>query len=313
MNDSKVAGVAKNYYCEICDYNTCKRSNYMKHLQTSKHLKLTYTDPKKALTIKDHICSCGKAYKHKQSLYNHKKICSFILNNEQTKNIQITNLENKEISNNDSLVYSQLENLVVKLITENNEIKNTLLKENQELRQQITELIPKVGNNNNNTINNKVNINVFLNEKCKDAMSINEFVDNIEISLKNLLTTKSKGLCIGLNEIIIENMNKLSIYERPIHCTDKKRETLYIKNDTWEKDSDRTHTNSMLKALQSQQFKAMKKWIQEHPNYMESEELKLEYMTLVNKCTTSLNEHEKKLLKNICESTYIKDEDTFIE
>jgi hypothetical protein len=313
MNDPKVAGVAKNYYCKICDYNTCKRSNYMKHLQTSKHLKLTYTDPKIAITIKDHICLCGKAYKHKQSLYNHKKICSFISNNEQTKNIQTTTLENKEISNNDNLVYSQLENLVVKLITENNEIKNTLLKENQELRQQITELIPKVGNNNNNTINNKVNINVFLNEKCKDAMSINEFVDNIEISLKNLLTTKSKGLCIGLNEIIIENMNKLSIYERPIHCTDKKRETLYIKNDTWEKDSDRTHTNSMLKALQSQQFKAMKKWIQEHPNYMESEELKVEYMTLVNKCTSSLNEHEKKLLKNICESTYIKDEDTFIE
>ena len=313
MNDPKVAGVAKNYFCKICDYNTCKRSNYMKHLQTSKHLKLTYTDPKIAVTIKDHKCLCGKAYKHKQSLYNHKKICSFILNNEQTKNIETTNLENKEISNNDNLVYSQLENLVVKLITENNEIKNTLLKENQELRQQITELIPKVGNNNNNTINNKVNINVFLNEKCKDAMSINEFVDNIEISLKNLLTTKSKGLCIGLNEIITENMNKLSIYERPIHCTDKKRETLYIKNDTWEKDSDRTHTNSMLKALQSQQFKAMKKWIQEHPNYMESEELKVEYMTLVNKCTTSLNEHEKKLLKNICESTYIKDEDTFIE
>ena len=169
-------------------------------------------------------------------------------------------------------------------------------------------MIPKMGNNNNNTINNKnkFNINVFLNEKCKDALSMDEFINKIEISMKNLLTTKEKGQTQGISNIIIENMNKLSIYERPIHCTDKKRETLYIKNDTWEKDSDRTHTNSMLKALQSQQFKAMKKWIQEHPNYMESEELKVEYMTLVNKCTSSLNEHEKKLLKNITAKIFLK-------
>ena len=141
-------------------------------------------------------------------------------------------------------------------------------------------------------------------------MLLSEFVDNIEISLKNLLTTNSKGLCIGLNEIITENMNKLSIYERPIHCTDKKREILYIKNKTWEKDNDGTHTSKMLKALQSQQFKTIKKWIQEHPDYNDDEELKLEYMILVNKCSASLNEHERKLLKNICDSTYIKDDNT---
>nr|UZT29332.1 MIGE-like and Zn finger domain containing protein [Nucleocytoviricota sp.] len=178
-------------------------------------------------------------------------------------------------------------------------------------------MIPKVGNNNtiNNTINNtnnnnqKFNINVFLNEQCKDAMSINEFVKSIEITLKNLLTTKSKGLTIGLNEIINENMNKLSLYERPIHCTDKKRETLYIKHDKWEKDIDKTNTAGMLKELQLQQIKNLHKFKEDNPNYEQDEELKHEYMILLNKCTKPLSESEKKLFKNLCDNTYIKDEE----
>ena len=109
-----------------------------------------------------------------------------------------------------------MKELVFKLIHENNEIKNTLLKENQELRNQISEMIPKLGSYNNNKINNKnkFNINVFLNEKCKDALSMDEFISKIEISMKNLLTTKEKGQTQGITNIIMENMNKLSLYER---------------------------------------------------------------------------------------------------
>jgi len=137
---------------------------------------------------------------------------------------------------------------------------------------------------------------------------MDEFIDKIEVSLKNLLLTKDKGIGIGLNDIITENMNKLSLYERPIHCTDKKRETLYVKNDKWEKDEDKKHTNNMLKSLQSQQFKAMKKWQDAHPNYREDDKLKHEYMILVNKCTKPLSESEKKLFKNLCDNTYIQNE-----
>ena len=295
------------YSCELCSYFTNSKKDFNKHILTKKHIINTnkHESINKMITLDYHFCPCGKQYKFRQGLYKHKKTCNF-------------KQEDKEIcQNNENLIVnnqSNLENLVIKLITDNNEIKNTLLKENNEFKEiikkqqdQISELIPKVGNNNT-TNNNKFNINVFLNEKCKDAISINEFVSKIEISLKNLLTTKSKGIGIGINEIINENMNKLSVYERPIHCTDKKRETLYIKNDTWTKDVDKTHTTAMLKALQSQQFKAMRKWQEAHPNYNNDEDLKHEYIILVNKCSSSLNDHEKKLFKNICENNYIKDE-----
>jgi hypothetical protein len=308
--------ISDGYYCEICYYNTFKKTDFNRHLLTAKHTKNEMAtkcniknEKNEKTNLVDHICSCGKQYKHRSSLFKHKKLCKLIEQEENLNNENII-LDHNTIENNNLNNKNNLENLVVQLITENNEIKNTLLRENQELRQQIGELIPKIGNNNtvNNTVNNKFNINVFLNEKCKDAITMTDFVHQIEISLKNLLTTKDKGLGIGLSNIIEENINKLSIYERPIHCTDKKRETLYIKNDKWEKDTDREKTREMFKGLQSQQFKAMQKWIQEHPNYMNDDNLKHEYMILVNKCSASLNDHEKKVMKNLCENTYLADE-----
>ena len=299
------------FYCEICDYNTCKKSLLNQHFKTNKHInKILETDGNQKYSFAYRCDNCDKSYKNRSGLWKHKKLCKLIeqeenLNNENTI-VDHNNIENNNLNNKNNF-----ENLVVQLITENNEIKNTLLRENQELRQQIGELIPKIGNNNNNvnnTINNKFNINVFLNEKCKDAITMSDFVQQIEISLKNLLTTKDKGLGIGLSNIIEENISKLSIYERPIHCTDKKRETLYIKNDKWEKDTDKEKTKEMFKGLQSQQFKAMQKWVEEHPDYMNDDNLKHEYIILVNKCSASLNVHEKKVMKNLCETTYITEE-----
>ena len=308
MTNKNVGKVAQIYECKICHYKSFKKFNYNKHLETSKHKKLIDTYEKVANKNKQFICKCGKVYKHNQSLYNHKKTCNF---KEDDKDIcQEIEYQEDNININNQ---NNLENLVLQLITENNEIKNTLLKENKELRQQISELIPKVGNNNNNNNNNNhFNINLFLNEKCKDAISMQEFVKNIKVSLKNLLTTKNKGITFGINEIINENMNKLSLYERPIHCTDKKRETLYIKNDKWEKDTDKASTASMLKGIQLQQIKNLHKFKEANPNYEEDDELKHEYIILLNKCTKSLNEHEKKLFKNICDSTYIKDDELLL-
>ncbi len=305
------------YKCEKCQYQTSNKFDFNKHLGTTKH-KMNIKKSQISQEI-NFICDCGKEYKYKSGLSKHKKKCNFIVDiNSDMILSHDTDIDNK-IINNFIKQNNEIKDILLKenqeIKKENEEIKNTLIKENQELRQQITELIPKVGNNNNtnNTINQKFNINVFLNEKCKDAISMNEFVHQIEVSLKNLLTTKDKGLGIGLSEIINENINKLSIYERPIHCTDKKRETLYIKNDTWEKDKDKEKTKNMLKGIQSKQFKSMQKWIKVHPNYMNDDKLKHEYMLLVNKCSSSLNDHEKKILKNVCDNIYVNEDNNLID
>jgi hypothetical protein len=287
------------FVCEKCDYYTNKKYDFNRHIKSIKHMSYQNAQNAQNAYFNDFTCNCGKKYKYKQGLSNHKKKCS---------------LENNIILKNKN----NLEDLVVQLVSENNDIKNTLIEENKKLKKQLiehsnqlNEILPKIGNTTNITNNNqKLNINLFLNEKCKDAISIKDFIQQIEISLKNLLITKDKGLGIGLSNIIRENMNKLSIYERPIHCTDKKRETLYIKNSTWEKDKDLEKTKELFKDIQSKQFKTMKKWINEHPNYMIDDNLKHEYIILVNKCSSNLNEHENKIMKNLCENTYIKDEIT---
>lgn len=144
-----------------------------------------------------------------------------------------------------------------------------------------------------------------MNEKCKDALTIDEFVEKIEISMKNLLTTKDKGLGEGLSNIIIENMNKLSLYERPIHCTDKKRETIYIKNDEWEKDEGKEKVNNFLKKVEHKQVKNIDQWTDEHPNYMKSDKLQDEYINLVRGCTSSMDTCKDKVIRKVCDNVYL--------
>ena len=281
---------AKKFYCEKCNYCSNKKSDYNKHLQSKKHKDTndTLDDTKKVAFI----CSCGKIYKYHSGFYRHKKTCNFEETNTIIKN------ENKD----------EMKELVFKLIHENNEIKNTLLKENQELRNQISEMIPKLGSYNNNKINNKnkFNINVFLNEKCKDALSMDEFISKIEISMKNLLTTKEKGQTQGITNIIMENMNKLSLYERPLHCTDKKRETLYVKNDEWEKDENKECINKALKTVESKQLKNLNVWLQEHPNYMNNSSEQEEFAKLMSECGKSVDDSREKIIKKLCDNVYIE-------
>ena len=269
-----------SYSCDKCNYNTANKKDFNKHLQTRKHKYDTNT----IFTAKNlqknpqiYECLCGKKYKHKGSLWNHKQKCNYT-----------EKIENKK---------EDLQEIITKLIIDN-----------QELQKTITELIPKIGNNTiNNTINNKqkFNITVFLNEKCKDAISMNEFVDKIEVSMKNLLTTKDKGLGEGLSNIIIDNMNKLSLYERPIHCTDRKRETLYIKNDEWKKDNQKEQVNDLIRKVENKQMKNIKQWTDKHPNYMESEKLQEEYINLIRGCTSSIDGCSNKVIKKLCDKVYL--------
>jgi hypothetical protein len=271
---------SKNYYCKNCNYNTSRKSQYERHLITQKHKYLQNTDAEPSK--KKYICECGREYKYRQSLYNHRKTCK----GEKKETAIIDNEENIDYKT-----------MFLEIINENKELRKT-----------ISEMIPKMGNNNNNTINNKnkFNINVFLNEKCKDALSMDEFIDKIEISMKNLLTTKEKGQVNGISNIIIENMNKLSLYERPLHCTDKKRETLYVKNNEWEKDDNKEHINKALKKVESKQLKNLNVWLETHPNYMNNHIEQEEFAKLMSECGKSIDDGREKVIKKICDNVYIE-------
>ena len=198
------------------------------------------------------------------------------------------------------------------------EMMMMLLKENKELRTQVGELIPKVGNNNsmnsNNSVKQKFNINVFLNEDCKDALTMNQFLDKIKVTLDDLKITKEKGIMEGVTNIFIENMNKLSLYERPMHCTDVKRETVYIKCDNseiidsvWKKDSENKKIKEALNKVSHVQRKALGKWVEEHPNWSDDVKEQEEYMMLISKCTSDLDEPKgnEKIIKKICNEVYV--------
>ena len=281
------------FECKNCNFNTCKQNDYKRHLLTDKHKRLQNND-KSGVENKKYICDCGREYKYRQGLYNHRKSCK----GEKKENIIIQS-ENKD----------EMKQLVFKLISENQELKNTVLQENKELRKQISELIPKVGNTINSNNKQKFNINVFLNEKCKDAISMDEFIDKIEVSMKNLLTTKEKGQVYGISNIIMENMNKLSLYERPLHCTDKKRETLYVKNNIWEKDDSKEHINKALKKVESKQLKNLNVWLEKHPNYMNNSLEQEEFAKLMSECGKSVDDDREKIIKKLCDNVYLEKTD----
>ena len=290
-----------NYNCIYCDYNTTHKSKYNRHMLTLKHKMLTVSSQKGQ--EKEHceqqnqkqeerlyICSCGKKYKHRQSLSLHRKKCINSINNSETLNIT-----NKD----------ELHSLILKMIYENKELKT-----------QITELIPQVGNITNNQINNQTNnqtnnfnIQLFLNEQCKDAINMSDFIDNIIVNQEQLDFTRHKGLSSGLTKTIIDNMNQLSLYERPLHCTDVKRETIYIKdNDEWTKDKTKQHIKTALQKVSMKNYHALKTWQLANPDYIDNEG-KTDYFThAVITLGQSLDKIEEKIIKNLCRETYIKNQ-----
>ena len=303
-------GAKKEFHCIYCNFTTYKKNNFERHNMTSKHKILQNTTKKEQKEQSDgkkFACECGKSYKHHSSLYNHKHKCNYKNDKETNANSNENNDINKKVEdiNNKDDNTMNYKNLFFELINENKEMRSMLMNQ----QKQITEIIPKIGNNNviNNTTNNKnkFNINVFLNEKCKDAISLDEFINKIEVSMKNLLTTKEKGQTQGITNIIMENMNKLSLYERPLHCTDKKRETLYIKNNEWEKDENKEQINKALKQIESKQLKNVQVWLDEHPNYMNCSKQQEEFAELLRECGKSIEDNKEKIIKNICNEVYV--------
>lgn len=303
-----------NMYCKFCDYLAGDLSNFRRHLTTRKHKRLTedyennlkQQENEATNNICCYKCECGKSYKHKPSVYKHKKTCNFLSENKSENNSLIEKSDSQ-----DSLDYKDM---FIELLNQNKELQKMIVKQNEEHTKQIMELVPKINQNQNiNVTNNitnikdsKFDINIFLNEKCKDALSIDQFINKIQISLSDLLVTKDKGLIEGISNIFIENMKQLSLYERPLHCTDTKRETLYIKQDEWKKDENNIIVKDAIKQIAVLQSKNINNnWKKAHPNFMNNPDEKDDYIQIVKNTMGDIDNREGKIVKNICKNAYI--------
>lgn len=304
------------FVCDVCHYITSSKKDYAKHLETIKHKKrinddkmLTNDDIFWEKSSKQFECECGRIYKYRQSLCVHRKKCVF-KNEKNIENNEII-IKNNENSENEEKIFDKFN----KIFEKNNETyKELIIKVVEQQTKLITDLIPKLGNttnnnnNSHNTIKQKFNINVFLNENCKDAISLNDFVKNIEVSESDLLLSKDKGVIKGIGNIIIKHLNDLPIVQRPLWCSDKKLKKIYIKDEKWEEDVDNNKTKEAIYNISKVQTKNINKYIENKPNWMANDSDKTTYIDIVKSVTDQIDDTKKnKILETIIDTIHLTD------
>jgi hypothetical protein len=245
--------ICNEYFCEVCDYKTVRKSSYDDHLLSRKHNKSMFVNQNLQKICNEFICQkCNKKYKDNSGLWRHKKKCNG------------TDFVDVEENN---------ETIIQKHNSEKDELINYLIKENQEFKNLILEIVKKdtyqvTNNTTTNSHNKAFNLNFFLNETCKDAMNIMDFVESIKLQVSDLESVGELGYIEGISNIIVKNLNALDVTQRPVHCTDKKRETIYIKDDNkWEKDEERNKMHKMIKKVADKNARLLPKFTEKYPDY----------------------------------------------
>jgi len=258
------------YKCEKCNFITLHKNDYKKHLLTLKHNKDTFSLPiTQQNPFENFKCECSKIYKYSQGLSKHKKLCNFKPKQEVIK---------------EPVKFEPTVTMFMELIKKNQELQDLLIQQNVQMQEQCkqnSELVNKfvekdfvtnnnTTNNNNNTTNNnqKFNLNFFLNETCKDAMNMKEFISNIKITFEELLNIGDTGFVSGVSDIFVKRLRDLDVNKRPIHCTDVKRDTIYLKDeDKWDKDDkENTKLKGFIGNVEYKNIAALHKWSQDNPD-----------------------------------------------
>jgi len=272
------------YMCTNCNFKCSKKGDWSRHILTAKHKLFTNDDDKTSKHIKLYSCDCGNEYKYRQSLYVHKKKCT---HNNKTNDIQ-NEIQYDEVQNPVVEPTSEASTLL-RLLKQNDEFKQMMAEQynvmserlvelqekNQELNQQLIAAI-KDGNGtvinntttNHNNNNNHFNLNFFLNDTCKDAMNITDFLGNLDVQIEEIEYIGNHGYVMGMTKMIMDRLKDMDITKRPIHCTDIKRETMYIKDkNEWSKDTDElTKLRKILNYITMKNYKTVPKWKTAHPD-----------------------------------------------
>ena len=250
---------SKDYVCELCDYTTCRSSQYKRHLLTDKHITRTIETrmKQKSSESSGHQCICGICFNSRTTLWRHKKKCTF---------------EEKLCAEQAPIPQSITPELVMELIKNNKELQQIILEQHNTLNNLVKNGITNNTNSLNNNNNKTFNLQFFLNETCKDAMNIMDFVDSIKLQLSDLEKVGEVGYTQGISNIITTHLKSLEITQRPVHCTDKKRETMYVKDeDKWEKaDDDNSKLRNAIKRVANKNIKLLPQFREKNPDYGDS-------------------------------------------
>lgn len=302
----KVPKSSKYLRCEVCDYSTSRKSQYDRHILTPKHVN-AINAAEDAIKSSEkvplgHACDCGNSYNHYASLWRHRKNCTF--QKEQKEKVLTTDASNNTISNE----------ILLEFMKKDTEFKAVLM-------EAFKNGIGNTTNNNTNShnkIKNKFNMNFFLNEQCKDAMNIMDFVNTMKLQLSDLERVGELGYVKGISHIVVNKLKDLDVHKRPIHCSDLKRETMYVKDeDIWEKETEnKEKISKMITRVAHKNQIQIKEWQQENPEYKDSESVKSEkYLKIVGESMNGLtNDNESsgytnKIIKNIAKEVVIEKEE----
>jgi hypothetical protein len=298
--------IAQKFHCHCCDYSCRNKFDFNKHLLTRKHEKMAICDilvtngDTESLKVADgsfQCKKCNKIYKSRNGLWTHQKKCTF--------------------EDPDSKIICKLIDQNMELVTQNQEFKQMMVeqnKQNADLQKQLLDLAKetKITTINNNTNNNKFNMNIFLNEKCKDALNIMDFVNSLQLQLQDLEKTAELGYVNGISRIFINGLKQLDVSKRPIHCSDAKRETLYIKdNDSWEKeDEGKKKITRAIRHVSIRNAKQVGEWTKENKGYNDSSSKKNDkYLKIVSEANGGEPEELNKIIKNISTNVIIDKND----
>ena len=287
-----------SYYCECCDYKCSTKFLYNQHLSTKKHKKTEMLNNAQE-NMQQHRCSCGREYSHVQSYKRHLKTCEY----KKNENVIIKKRDNQIMEETGDSEKDELRSMVKQLIMQN----QNMLMENKEMREMVGEMIPKIGNNNT-TIQNKFSLQIFLNETCKDAINLTDFVKTLDLELDDLDNTRRHGFITGITDIFVKGLKQLELNKRPIHCSDLKREVLYVKdNDTWGRDNNKNNMKQAISDVAKKQIDKIKEWEGKHPNWNATDSGTTQYIEMIRNVTNSDEEEnpENKIIKTIAKEVLI--------
>jgi hypothetical protein len=307
LTDGEEIRSNKEYYCEKCDYFTKKYSDYVKHTNTKKHKNIHFNHT----LSKTQCIYCNKNYSSASNLWKHKAKCF--------QNPDVTN----PIESIEQLVESKPEvlsnDVILELIKQNKELQSVLVEQSAAIIEQSTKLAeltnqPRlVQNTTNNTTNNQFNLNLFLNEHCKDAVNIIDFVNSLHVQIKDLEKTGKLGYVEGITSIFLKGLSELDVCSRPIHCTDLKRETVYVKDqDMWEKDNaEKAKLKMVVKQIARKNLRALPEWQQKNPEFefidtKENEEfLQISLNSLGGQTKEEEEQFNDKIIRNVLRSVVV--------